>query len=482
MKTGGPLRRIGVWIYAVAVAQLAGIALAIWVDDRAQEPPWQADKVRRAESAVELLADLENLGLREYLGSMVPAALSADVTFYDAEGTAVSGPGDSDVEPPPTPSERYEMARGPLVRRSPTFQVLVPLAEGNYAVYRPWPRQRYSLSHWTVLAGGALVFVLLSSLIFGQYLARPLERLAAAARAFGSGQLDARVGPIRSLTEYGQLARSFDEMADRIADLVRSQKELLANVSHELRTPLARIRLALDLADEEGDAAAARESLKDIAGDLAELERLVEDVLTTARLDLATGRAGEVTPLRRERVDLPALLERAASRVRAAHPDREVRVEVDGEGPVVSADPALLRRALDNLLDNAARHSEADRPIVLAARGDGTGWALAVIDRGVGISPLDLSRLFTPFYRSDRSRSRATGGLGLGLVLARRIVEAHGGTLDIESRLGEGTTARIHLPWRTTAAVTAPPTAPGEAPPGAPPAATATGPRVRRSG
>jgi two-component system OmpR family sensor kinase len=477
----GPLRRIGVWIYAVAVAQLAGIALAVWVDDRAKEPPWQADKVRRAESAVDLILDLENLGLGEILGDKVPAALSADVTFHDEAGNYLSGPGTARKEPPPTASERYGLAQGPVVRRNP-FRVLVPLADGAYAVYRPWPRQRYSLSHWTLLTGGVLVFVLLSSLIFGHYLARPLERLATAARAFGSGHLDARVGPIRSLTEYGQLARNFDEMADRIADLMRSQKELLANVSHELRTPLARIRLALDLAD-GGDPAAARESLRDIAGDLAELERLVEDVLTTSRLDLAQGRAGETTPLRREPVEIPALLDRAASRMRAAHPGREVRVERDGEGPVISADPALLRRALDNLLDNAALHSEADRPIVLAARGDETGWALAVIDRGVGMSPQDQARLFTPFYRSDRSRSRATGGLGLGLVLARRIVEAHGGTLEIESKLGEGTTARIHLPWPGAAAVTVPPGAPPGTRPGAtPPAATATGPRARRSG
>ena len=406
--------------------------------------------MQRATNAVNLLADLQRLGLVEPLGDTLETALAADVTFYAPNGTVLDGSVLPD-QPPPTMSERYALATGPVVRRTPVFQVIVPLADGAYAIYQPRPRPKGSVSHWSVVIAGVLFFVLLSSLVFGQYLARPMERLTAAARAFGSGQLDARVGPMARTAEFAELATSFDEMADRIADLVRSQKELLANVSHELRTPLARIRLALDLAD-EGDPAAARESLRDIAGDLEELERLVADVLTTARLDLAMGRAGETTPLRCERVEVPVLLERAIGRVRAAHPQREFRIELEETvGSAIHADPALFRRALDNLLDNAVRHSEADRPIVLGARGDETGWAISVVDRGVGIPPEDLAQLFTPFFRSDRSRTRSTGGLGLGLVLARRIVVAHGGTLELESRVGEGTTAWIHLPRQTLA-------------------------------
>jgi signal transduction histidine kinase len=437
-------------ITALTAVQLAGIALAVWIDDLSQIPAWQESKVKQATSAVNLVADLQRLGLLEILGRELPDGLNADVTFYGRNGVPVDGVGRPDPNPP-TPAERYVLATGPVVRRSPMFQVVVPLADDAYAVYQPRPRPKGSLSHWTLLAAVVLVLVVLTSWVFGRFLAKPLERLSATARAFGAGRLDSRVGRLHRTAEFADLAKSFDEMADRIADLVQSQKELLANVSHELRTPLARIRVALDLA-EDGDPAAARESLRDIAGDLGELERLVEDVLTTARLDLATGHAGEVTPLRRERVEVPTVLERAAARLRAAYPDRTVRIEVEGPGPAIQADPALFRRALDNLLDNAARHAEADRPLVLAARGDSTGWAISVIDRGVGMSSEDLSRVFTPFFRSDRSRSRATGGLGLGLVLARRIVEAHGGTLVLESRVGEGTTARIHLPQKTFAA------------------------------
>ena len=107
----------------------------------------------------------------------------------------------------------------------------------------------------------------------------------------------------------------------------------------------------------------------------------------------------------------------------------------------------LLRRALDNLLENAAKYSEGD--IALGARAEGGSLTLEVRDRGAGIAPSDLKRLFTPFFRADRSRARQTGGLGLGLLLARRIVEAHHGTLEIESAAGQGTLARIRVPLAT---------------------------------
>src|SRR5262249_22481855 len=147
------------------------------------------------------------------------------------------------------------------------------------------------------------------------------------ARAFGGGDLRARVGEARR-DELGDVARAFDEMADRVTDLLRAEKELLASVSHELRTPLARIRVALDLAA-EGDAEEAREALADIAGDLDELERLISDVLTAARLDLGDGSSARgVPPLRREPIDVADLLAHAGSRFRAAHPERTLRVNV----------------------------------------------------------------------------------------------------------------------------------------------------------
>jgi two-component system OmpR family sensor kinase len=112
----------------------------------------------------------------------------------------------------------------------------------------------------------------------------------------------------------------------------------------------------------------------------------------------------------------------------------------------VCVDPALLRRAVDNLLDNAGKYSEPGSPISLAAHRAGARVAIVVADRGIGIDEADREHLFTPFFRSDRSRARATGGFGLGLALARQIVLAHGGTISVASRVDEGTTVTLSLP------------------------------------
>jgi two-component system OmpR family sensor kinase len=294
-----------------------------------------------------------------------------------------------------------------------------------------------------------LVVVGVSSWLTARSFARPLASLSDRARAFGKGELDARARMDRG-DEIGEVAQAFDDMADRIAKLLLAERELLANVSHELRTPLARIRVALDIAS-ESDPKSAIESFSEIAQDLAELERIVDDVLASARLALDSGpRSGGGTslPVRAEVVDARALLERSVNRFKGAHPERPLIVELDDALPSIDVDAVLVRRVIDNLLDNAHKYSErADAAISLRARESDEGTMFVEIqDEGIGISEEDQRRLFEPFFRVDRSRNRATGGLGLGLVLARRVVEAHGGTLTIESEAGKGTTARVVLP------------------------------------
>jgi signal transduction histidine kinase len=232
-------------------------------------------------------------------------------------------------------------------------------------------------------------------------------------------------------------------MAGRLERLVRAEKELLANVSHELRTPLARIRVALELAA-EGDPERARRHLAGIAGDLDELDRLVADVLAAARLDAAGPARLAVA---RAPVDPAALAAEAARRFEHLHPGRRLEVEVSPGLPPLPGDAALLRRLLANLLDNAAKYSEPPAPVALSVRAaeGGAGLVLEVRDRGIGIDPADLPRLFTPFFRTDRSRARGTGGVGLGLVLARRIAEAHGGGISVASEPGKGTTVTVKL-------------------------------------
>jgi signal transduction histidine kinase len=301
-----------------------------------------------------------------------------------------------------------------------------------------------------VLFGGFAILVI-GALITARWIVRPVERLSRTARALGSGDLQARSRLDRD-DEIGELGHRFDEMADRIAGLLVTEKELLANVAHELRTPLTRIGVALDLAN-EGDGEAARASLAEIAVDVSELETIVDDILTAMRFEIAPGKGPAQLPLRHATVPASEIAVAAADRLRARHSARPLEVTLADDLPAIHVDPVLFRRVIDNLLENAHKYTpDPDSPIELVASHDGSDAVFEVRDRGVGISPEDLPRIFTAFFRSERSRSRETGGVGLGLTLARRIVEAHGGTIEATSTVNVGTTVRVTIPAVPTSA------------------------------
>jgi signal transduction histidine kinase len=286
------------------------------------------------------------------------------------------------------------------------------------------------------IGAGVLIVVAGASLWFTRRLVRPLEELAEAARQFGGGNTAARVHLERE-DELGDVGRAFDDMADRTSALISSQRQLMADVSHELRTPLARIRVALELAAE--DPVAAKDVLSDVGVDLDEIDQLISDILTTARLD------SEQANLARSPIGVAELAENAVSRFEARHPGRKLERQIADSDQALECDPVLLRRALDNLLDNAAKYSDA--PVSLQVVPNGKSVMFSVVDKGIGMSAGDLERAGTPFWRSDVSRTRKTGGVGLGLALARRIARAHGGDVTLASKLGHGTTARLEIPF-----------------------------------
>jgi signal transduction histidine kinase len=281
----------------------------------------------------------------------------------------------------------------------------------------------------TLIVSLALVYPLSRSIT------RPVEQLTAAVEAYGHGDLSKRSGLGNLSDEVGQLARTFDEMADRISAARRAEKELLANVSHELRTPLARINVALALIDAPDEP--LRKRLQVVTEELDELDRLVGDVLTASRLDLAA------LPLRKTTLTLASVVEKSRARALALEPGLRVEAQVEPE-LTVQADDALVSRALDNLLDNARKYGKGS-PIDVVARRDGAQALIAVRDRGPGFPAEELSRVFDPFFRGEASRGEANG-FGLGLALARRVAEAHGGSAKAINADGGGAKIELRFP------------------------------------
>jgi len=372
------------------------------------------------------------------------ARVGIEMAIYDVHGKLLGSNGRPPL-PPLVGAELEQLKRELTIFGRGFGNVVAPPVPGQvtrYAVLR-YRAPEFPVSLLLKQLAVALFVLAVVSIPLARSVTAPLARLSSWARTFGQGDLSARVRS-RRRDEIGALSRAFDEMADRIAALRRSEKELLANVSHELRTPLARIRLALELVS-DGDAAKAESYLADIADDLAELERLLDDVMASARLDLARDSAGDASPpLHFEAVSGHVFVESAASRYRVRYPTRELACDIPEDLPTVEIDPALLRRVLDNLLDNACKFS--DGRVELSARASADTLTVEVRDFGRGISAEDQLRIFDPFFRSDPSRARTTGGVGLGLAVVRRILDAHHGRVSVASELGHGACFTVSLP------------------------------------
>ena len=427
-----PRRRLVYRVYGfVAVLALAIMAALYILPRYTRSPRYLEPHAALAQYLVERWA-VRHQNLDEVMARIEPR-LRGKLSLYDAGGKLLRSNVDPALEAPTADEQRalrtalWSLDWGRIVVRSDDGTLI-----GVYAPDRPGTPWSY------ILPLGAMILVLVGifSVWFSQRLARPLDQLAWAARRFGAGDTTARANLTRA-DEVGDVGRAFDEMADRTATVLHSQRQLMGDVSHELRTPLARIRVALELAAE--DPIAATDVLADVGADLDEIDQLISDILTTARLD------GDHAKIAREPTSLTELVDRAARRFSARHPSRTLE-RAAGEDRAIQCDPVLLRRALENLLDNAAKYSDVGTPVALAVQPNGASVAFEIVDHGIGMSPAELDRAFTPFWRADGSRTRKTGGVGLGLALARRIARAHGGDVTLVSRPGQGTTARLEVP------------------------------------
>ena len=428
-------RRLVYRVYGfVAVLAIAIMAALLILPRYTRAPRYMEPHAALVQYLIERWSVKNSQQLDEVMARIEPR-LRGKLSLFDANGKLLR----TNTEPPldaPTGDEKQDLASakwsldwGRIVVRSDDGSLI-----GVYAPTRPG----FPWSYVLPLGAMILVIVGLASVWFSRRLAQPLEQLANAARRFGTGDTAARANLHRA-DEVGDVGRAFDEMADRTARVLHSQRQLMGDVSHELRTPLARIRVALELAAE--DPIAAKDVLADVGADLDEIDQLIGDILTTARLD------GDHARIDREPTSISELAERATRRFHSRYPRRTLeRTPGQGDDRAIQCDPLLLRRALDNLLDNAAKYSDPGTKVTLAVQPNGTTVAFEIVDHGIGMSAADLDRAFTPFWRADDSRTRKTGGVGLGLALARRIARAHGGDVTLSSHPGKGTTARLEVP------------------------------------
>jgi two-component system sensor histidine kinase CpxA len=284
-----------------------------------------------------------------------------------------------------------------------------------------------------------LLAAALTSLLLARYLSSPIVRLQKASRALAAGALDTRVGQpfTRRKDEVGTLARDFDAMAERIQELVTGKETLLRDVSHELRSPLARIRVALALAQRRADQA-AQPDLERIEREAEKLDQLVGQVMTLTRLRTATAP-------RRDALRLDRLVGEVVDDARFEHPEATVDYEASG-AVAMRGDAAGLKSAVENVVRNALKYSDPGKPIEVRVENGGDEAAVSVLDHGPGVPQDELTRIFEPFYRTDRSRDHAQEGQGIGLAITARVMELHDGTVLARNRAEGGLEVVMKLP------------------------------------
>jgi two-component system, OmpR family, sensor histidine kinase BaeS len=293
----------------------------------------------------------------------------------------------------------------------------------------------------TLVTTGAIAFVVVtaSSLLISRRVLRPIRALATAARQLGQGDLSGRV-PVQGHDELTDLSRSFNRMAESLQRSKEQQHNMIADITHELRTPTTNIRGYVE-ALQDGVFSLDEELLRSLYEEAVLQQRLIDDLQ-----DLALAEAGALV-YHRCLVDLADFLRSVHTAHKPTVTTQNVRLELDAATEVsVTVDPDRLRQVIGNLITNSLRATAPGGQITLRSRAEKDTAVIEVADTGSGIAAEDLPHLFDRFWRADNSRSRHTGGRGLGLAIAREIVNAHRGAITVVSTVGSGTTVTVRLP------------------------------------
>ena len=446
--------------FALTIAlTLAGAGIFISLATETQVERFETDQaMAQAGRVSEFISSysIENRDLAETgaeLQSIVQQAADISglrITTYDAQGNVVA-----DSNPPyisnfsereyrPKEAESFPLLSGGEVVGSITASSDFGLEPGTEQTAVSDPDASRIAGHvdryllWAgigvALLGTALVWM------FARRTLAPVQRLGATARRLGRGDLSQRA-EVTGPTEIRQLARSFNSMAAELEEAEGRRRSLTADIAHELRTPTSNIQGYME-AIKDGVFQATPETVDTIHEQSLLLSRLVDDLRLLAQVD-----GGELQ-LQRTQTSVEELVR---SCVDALRPRAEARgvvlgVEVAETLPELQLDPTRIAQAVGNLLENAVTHTPEGGSVTVSAQASDNAVEVQVADTGPGIATDDLSRVFDRFYRADPSRSRSTGGTGLGLTIARRLVEAHGGSIEAESVVGQGSQFIIRLP------------------------------------
>ncbi len=461
----------GLALLTVALASGASLAIFEFQSERRSRSDMAGDTARMA-SALEMSAeDQPDALLRNLIArSRKVARTLSDVLIVDAEGRVIEASGRFAGSMTQFPvSNRTSGVGNPTVRRVqleglPTLysaSMPLPTIAGQFGqpdgvslvMLRPAAELRgawRSLLPSIALVGTVALFLTgAMAVLLARSITRPLEAMTQASERIAEGYFKVRVDEEGS-DELARLARSFNTMAREVGEAHARQRDFVANVGHDLRTPLTSIVGFTD-ALRDGTARTATDrsaALAIIAGAAERMTDLVEQLLELAQLEQNAAGLELVT------CDARTLLERAADAVAGQAAARQVTIEIAATtGISVRADAQWLVRALANVVDNAVRHSEDGGKVTLTAHtaapsvssSKGTAMvALDVVDSGTGIAPQDIPRVFERFFRADPART--SGASGLGLSIAREIVEAHFGSIDIASTLGDKTVVTVLIP------------------------------------
>lgn len=314
-------------------------------------------------------------------------------------------------------------------------QLSVPTAPIYASIVRTW---------LVLLAIGALVLIatVIASIFLARQIAVPVQHLTTTSERIAAGHLDERVAPSNP-DEIRRLGVAFNQMAERVQEMIEQQREFVDNAAHELRSPLTSLRLRIEMLQTHGakNPELGKHYLNQMARDVGFLQRLVDHLLALASVEGA-----EKMP--RAEIDLAPLLHEITDSVEPIARENEIalQTEIPDHLPRVLANAEQMNILIRNLIDNAIKYTPRGGTITLAAKSNHQEIEISVHDTGVGISPHDLPHIFDRFYRVDRARSRAQGGAGIGLALVRAIAEAHGGRVQAQSEMNKGSTFTLFLP------------------------------------